>query len=226
MRADLRRRLLAVARGEFSRKEGVTPVSGVTGHSGYVSKPLELRQVRALRVKNHQLEKEVAKGVTEPVTHPLELDDAVPERFAIIEEDGTVPAMFREAWARLNCACPAGILEDRWNVGVGRLFAHCKRQAIGRSHTDERRATDLHILDGACRLRHGGDRNDFEFMRQPRLIDDLDARPFVVQPNGSKNPASDPHESAPSPCLYSIADAGIVMSGWRPLIKGYFAAAR
>jgi hypothetical protein len=114
MRADLRRRLLAVARGEFSRKEGVTPVTGVTGHSGYVSKPLELRQVRALRVKNHQLEKEVAKGVTEPVTHPLELDDAMPERFAIIEEDGTVPAMFREAWARLNCACPAGILEDLW----------------------------------------------------------------------------------------------------------------
>ena len=89
----------------------------------------------------------------------------------------------------------------RLEIRVGRLFAHCKRQAIGRSHTDERRATDLHILDGSCRLRHGGDRNDFEFMRQPRLIDDLDARLFVVQPNGSKNPASDPHESAPSPCL-------------------------
>jgi hypothetical protein len=106
--------------------------------------------------------------------------------------------------------CRAKSGAGRLEIGVGRLFTHCKRQAIGRSHTDERRATDLHILDGACRLRHGGDRNDFEFMRQPRLIDDLDARPFVVQPNGSKNPASDPHESAPSPCLYSIADAGIV----------------
>ena len=50
--------------------------------------------------------------------------------------------------------------------------AHGQRQTIGRRHADEGRATHLHILDGASRLGGSLDRNNFEFMRQPRLIDD------------------------------------------------------
>jgi hypothetical protein len=48
------------------------------------------------------------------VSHPLDLHDAIAERLAMIDDDGTVPSIFREAWAQLNCVCPAAIASSRW----------------------------------------------------------------------------------------------------------------
>jgi hypothetical protein len=66
MRAELRSRLRAVARGEISPNVGVTGVPGVTECPSYVSKPLELQRLRALRAENQKAEDGVAKGVTKP----------------------------------------------------------------------------------------------------------------------------------------------------------------
>lgn len=112
MRAELRNHLLAVARGDLSCKTGVTHVTGVTASSGYVPKPLQLRELRELRAKNDKSENELKNGVTQPITTTLE--DAVSERVAIIEDDGSIPEVFRNAWARLNCDRPAGVSENCW----------------------------------------------------------------------------------------------------------------
>jgi hypothetical protein len=66
MRAELQAHLRAVARGEVSPKGGVTGVPGVTQRPSYVSKPLELQRLRALRAENQKAEDGVAKGVTNP----------------------------------------------------------------------------------------------------------------------------------------------------------------
>jgi hypothetical protein len=114
MRTDLRNHLLAIARGDLSSKSGVTDVTDVTAPSGYVTKPSELRRLQGLRVNNDHLEKDLDNGVTEPVTYGTDLEDAMSERLAMIEEDGVVPVVFRDAWVRLNCARPPGISEVRW----------------------------------------------------------------------------------------------------------------
>ncbi len=120
MRAELRNHLLAVARGDLSCKTGVTHVTGVTASSGYVPKPLQLRELRELRAKNDKSENELKNGVTQPITTTLE--GAVSERVAIIEDDGSIPEVFRNAWARLNCDRPAGVSENRWwNAISGRI---------------------------------------------------------------------------------------------------------
>jgi hypothetical protein len=109
MRADLRHRLLAVARGDFTLESDLIHTTGVTEALGYGSKELELQRLRMLRVK--LCEPAVAKA---PEPHPIDVDDAIAERLATIEDDGTVPPVFRKAWAALNCSCPAGVSADRW----------------------------------------------------------------------------------------------------------------
>jgi hypothetical protein len=121
MRADLRERLLAVARGDFSLESGVTDVTGVTEPSGYVSKPLEIRGLRGLRVEDDQSGNHKTAGVTEPVTCTTDLDDAISEKLAIIEEEDSVPPVFREAWARFNCERPASLPAEVVH-GLGRLL--------------------------------------------------------------------------------------------------------
>jgi hypothetical protein len=124
MRTDLRNHLLAIARGDLSSKTGVTDVTDVTTPSSYVTKPSELRRLQGLRVNNDEREKQLDNGVTEPVTYGTDLEDAMSERLAMIEGDGVVPAVFRDAWVRLNCARPTGISEDRWwnAIAVGGLL--------------------------------------------------------------------------------------------------------
>jgi hypothetical protein len=97
MHSDLRRRLLAVARGDVSPKAGVTPVTGVTASSGYVSKPLELRQLPGLRPEVHKLETGPSDGVTEPVTLRIHSDEVGPgaqveECARVVELGGGVPS--------------------------------------------------------------------------------------------------------------------------------------
>jgi hypothetical protein len=114
MRTDLRSRLLAVARGDFSPSSGVTAVTGVTDPVGYVSKPLESQRSRGLRVKNDKPEADLKNGVNDAVPDGPDIEGALLERMSIFEHDGTVPVVFRKAWARLNCERPNGVSEERW----------------------------------------------------------------------------------------------------------------
>jgi hypothetical protein len=102
MRADLRDRLLAVARGDFSPELSVTRVSGVTEGHGYVSTPLKLQGLRGLRLGEHQPENHTIGGVTGPVTHATDLDDGISERPVTFQEEGRVPQEIREAWTRFT----------------------------------------------------------------------------------------------------------------------------
>jgi hypothetical protein len=124
MRAELRSQLLAVARGDFSPQSGVPHVTGVTGPVCSVTKPMELRQLRGLRLENDRLEDDLKSGVTAPVTSHSDLEDALSERLAIVENDGAIPAVFREAWVRVNCEQPSAVSEERWwnAVVVGGLL--------------------------------------------------------------------------------------------------------
>jgi len=64
-------RLRSIARGEIAPKNGVTGVAGVTDVTRYASKGPELRQLRPLRVKSSELEKDAFEGVAQGVAAPL-----------------------------------------------------------------------------------------------------------------------------------------------------------
>jgi hypothetical protein len=85
----------------------------------------------------------------------------------------------------------------RIEVRIRSVGAHGERQSIGRRHADERRATHLHRFDGVRRLKNSIDGENYEFVRQPRLIDHFDGLGAAVQPNGSKRLAFDPHSCLP-----------------------------
>jgi hypothetical protein len=110
MRPDLRNRLLAIARGDVVPERGVT---AVTTSPPYGANPLQLRQLRALHHEKQYGGVGESDTVTAIADH-LDIDDAIEERLAIIDDDGTVASIFREAWARLNCECPAAIASSRW----------------------------------------------------------------------------------------------------------------
>jgi hypothetical protein len=113
MRADLAARLRRVMRGEIEPKTGVTGVAGVTGPLRLRPKPQELRQLRRLRVENDDLGKSDFGGVFDGVTDlPESVLDAIEERAALCA--GSVPAIYLDAWARLNCQKPLRVSEAEW----------------------------------------------------------------------------------------------------------------
>lgn len=114
MRADLRNRLLAIASGEYSPGLGVTHVPGVTEGFGYAPKPLALQWLREVRVAGHHRGARAVESVTQHLALASDLHDLMSERLAIIEDDGTVPPIFRTPWARLNCERPIGVADRRW----------------------------------------------------------------------------------------------------------------
>jgi hypothetical protein len=110
MRADLRNHLLAVARGDLSSETGVTHVTAVTAPSGYVHKPLQLRQLRELRLKGGKSEIVLEDGVTEPVTVGSNTRDAVAKPPPIEVARG-----WSEPLARLEPNKPPGdVPPQRW----------------------------------------------------------------------------------------------------------------
>lgn len=116
MRAELLSGLLAVARGGTSQKPAVTPVTPVTALSGYRLKTAELQALHALQVKNSRLENGVFQPVTEPETDPHEsVLDAIEERNALCVG---LPAVYLDAWARLNHLRPMGVSEVEWHRAV------------------------------------------------------------------------------------------------------------
>ena len=113
MRAELLASLRAAMRGETAAKRAVTPETPVTGPNGYRSKPLELQALHRLQVKNRNS----GKAVFSPVTSPVALVPE-PEQVAILERAqlcaGSVPAIYLDAWARLNCQKPLRVSEGEW----------------------------------------------------------------------------------------------------------------
>ncbi len=69
--------------------------------------------------------------------------------------------------------------------GVGRIGTHRKCHAVGRRRPDQRRTSDLHGENGLRHVFHGRHGDDFESMRQLRLIDDLDAVAGIFEPDGA-----------------------------------------
>jgi hypothetical protein len=122
MRADLAARLRRVMRGEIDPKTGVTGVAGVTGPLRLRQKPHELRQLRPLRVKNDDWGKSDFGGVFDL---PESDRDAIEERAALCA--GSVPAIYLDAWARLNCQKPLRVSDAEWfrAVNDGGLFLDC-----------------------------------------------------------------------------------------------------
>jgi hypothetical protein len=92
MRPDLRNRLLATARDDFSVETGVTPVTGVTAPGSYGSKSLQLQELRELRAEKQDQATDESICVTAAVTHPVDVEDAIEERFEMIDGDGTSPS--------------------------------------------------------------------------------------------------------------------------------------
>ncbi|XIA66439.1 hypothetical protein ACFIOY_10830 [Bradyrhizobium sp. TZ2] len=117
MRPELAARLHQIIKGESVSKNGVAGVAGVAALARYASKSLELRQLRPLRVENSNLGERVFGGVVEGVTERSQADEA-----AIIERAGmaadSVPAVYLEAWARLNWQRPANVTEVAWRQAL------------------------------------------------------------------------------------------------------------
>ncbi len=127
MRADLAERLRVTLRGKSTAESGVTGVTGVTGRFGYALKNPELRQLRQLRVENSNSGKGVLSGVTGAVTAPLKSGDAdihaaIDERAGMAAD--SVPTVYLDAWAVLNCQRPAPVSDATWRQALddGGLF--------------------------------------------------------------------------------------------------------
>jgi hypothetical protein len=113
MRADLAARLRRAMRGEIEPKTGVTGVAGETGPLRLRPKPQELRQLRPLRVENDDLGKSDFGGVLDGVSDlPEFVREAIEERAALCA--GSVPAIYLDAWARLNHQKPMRVSKAEW----------------------------------------------------------------------------------------------------------------
>jgi hypothetical protein len=85
---------------------------------------LKLHELQALQVENSNLGKGNFSPVTAPVTErPSEADAAFHERVGMVAD--SVPAVYLDAWARLNCRRPANVTEMAWRQALddgGRLL--------------------------------------------------------------------------------------------------------
>lgn len=107
---------LSPTRG-LTPKTAVTAVTPVTGPKSYGSNPLELRELRALRVKKHGLANHAKTPVTEAVTAPpLDADASILEREGMAV-DGA-PGVYLTAWARLQTHRPFGVSSEAWQRAV------------------------------------------------------------------------------------------------------------
>jgi hypothetical protein len=117
MRPELAARLHQIIKGEFLSENVVTAVTPVTELKSYGSNALKLRQLRALRVENINLGNSALALVTVPVTErPSEDEAAFHERAGMAAE--SVPTVYLDAWARLNCRRPAKVTEATWRQAL------------------------------------------------------------------------------------------------------------
>jgi hypothetical protein len=111
-------------RGSSIPKQGVTGAAGVTDVTSYALKPVQLRQLRPLRVENSKLGKDDFEGVISGVIDlPESVRDAIEERKALCA--ACVPAIYLDTWARLNHQKPMRIADAEWRRALdngGRFF--------------------------------------------------------------------------------------------------------
>ena len=112
MRADMLARFRAIARGEIAP---VTPDDGVTVTSRLRQKTPELRQLRLLRPKWDEGEN---KNVEAPAGSDGQMShaDAIEERAGLAAD--SVPAVYLDAWARLNHQKPFHVSEAEWRFAL------------------------------------------------------------------------------------------------------------
>ena len=67
--------------------------------------------------------------------------------------------------------------------GVARILAHGEREPIGRRRADQRRAANPHVADRCRRVGDAAQGCDAELVRQPALVDDIDAPTIGVEPD-------------------------------------------
>jgi hypothetical protein len=124
MRSELLSDLLAIARGQTIQRTPATAVTSVTRQSGYRSKSPGLHALQRLQVKNSKLEKAVFQPATKPATIlPETIEYAISERAALCA--GCVPAVYLDAWARLNHQKPLRMADVEWRLALddgGRLL--------------------------------------------------------------------------------------------------------
>lgn len=108
-------RLFSIARGEITPESGVTGVAHVADVARYASKSPELRQLRPLRVKNTELEKDsfmgVVSGVTASDALPSQTEATPPKAPARdpaalqLEADRRNRESIKNGWTDAWCAC-------------------------------------------------------------------------------------------------------------------------
>lgn len=133
MRADLAARLRCVMRGEIATQTGVAGVAGVASARRYASKPLELRQLRPLRVESAKFGNAALGSLIEGVSAPPEQADVEIEERAGLASD-SMPPLYRDAWARLNHRRPPHVSEPEWRQVInctGRFFDKWSNLALG-----------------------------------------------------------------------------------------------
>ena len=121
MRAELLAQLRAVARGDYEAKSPVMPATPVTlrvstcnlvtGLQG--CGVAELQELQGLQAKKGDDGKGVLSPVTAPVAGLPEQDEAAIEERAGLAAD-SVPAVYLDAWAQLNCQKPLCASEADW----------------------------------------------------------------------------------------------------------------
>jgi hypothetical protein len=109
--------LRAVIRGEPLAKSPVTAATLVTDENGYRSKPLELQALQRLQAQASKAGKGNSPPVPTPVPAPPELDEAAIEERAGLCAD-RVPAVYLDAWARLNHEKPARVSDGEWRIAL------------------------------------------------------------------------------------------------------------
>ena len=79
--------------------------------------------------------------------------------------------------------------------GVARILAHGEREPISRGRADQGRPAHPHVANGGRRFVNVAQRRDLELVRQPALIDDVDARAVLVEPDRAIRTPIHLHES-------------------------------
>ncbi len=90
---------------------------------------------------------------------------------------------------------------------VARILAHGEREPIGRGRADQRRPAHPHVADRDRRFVNVAQRRDLERMRQPALIDDVDAHTVFVEPDRPVRASVHLHE------IVLLIPASVIRSG-------------
>ena len=96
---------------------------------------------------------------------------------------------------------------------VARVLVHGERYSVGRRGADQRRAAHPHVADRVRRVADVAERFDAKLVRQPSLVDDVDAPSVRVQPNGAVRAPADLHAPSPHSFARRGTPAGGTLSG-------------